>query len=98
MVIVWSTLAKQDLKAVYEYIAHDSKRYAERVTLEIMEKVETLPDLPHIGRVVPEIGEQQIREVSLDAYRIMYEVMTNCIYIHGVIHKRRDFKAEDLER
>ncbi len=51
-----------------------------------------------MGRVVPEISEEDVREISLYSYRIMYERIGDTIYIHGVIHQRRHFKPEDLQR
>ena len=38
--IVWSVLARQDLRFIHQYIANDSKRYADRVIQDIVEKVE----------------------------------------------------------
>lgn len=98
MVIFWSFAARDDLKSIHDYIARDSKRYAIRVTQDILEKTKTLPELPQLGKVVSEISEDNLREISLYSYRIIYEVMPDAIYIHGVVHKRRNFKAEDLER
>ena len=40
--IVWSVLARQDLRFIHQYIANDSKRYADRVIQDIVEKVEIL--------------------------------------------------------
>jgi plasmid stabilization system protein ParE len=98
MVIVWSQPAREDLRLIHQYIAHDSKHYATRVVQDIAEKVETLLTLPRIGRIVPEIGEPDVREIGMYSYRIMYELIGETLYIHGVIHKRRDFKPEDLQR
>ena len=55
-------------------------------------------EFPRLGKSVVEIGEENVREINLYSYRIMYEVMPDIIYIHGVIHMRRNFKPEDLER
>lgn len=60
--------------------------------------MEVLLELPRLGRVVPEIGEENVREIGMYSYRIMYELIEDTIYIHGVIHKRRHFKPEDLQR
>jgi len=90
--------ARQDLRLIHQYIAHDSKHYAARVVEDIMEKVEILAEFPRLGRVVPEIGDENVREIGMYSYRIMYELMDDVIYIHGVIHKRRNFRAEDLRR
>ena len=98
MVIFWSIPARDDLKAIHDYIARDSKRYATRVTQDIRDKANTLIEFPRLGKSVVEIGEENVREINLYSYRIIYEVMPNMIYIHGVIHMRRNFKPEDLEQ
>lgn len=98
MVIFWSIPARDDLKGIHDYIARDSKRYATRVTEDIRNKAKSLIEFPHLGKSIAEIGEENVREINLYSYRIMYEVMPDIIYIHGVIHMRRNFKPEDLER
>lgn len=98
MVIIWSFPARQDLRLIHQYIANDSKRYATLVIQDITQKTETLLTLPKLGRVVPEIGEDNVREIGMYSYRIMYEINGDTLYIHGIIHKRRHFKPEDLQR
>lgn len=98
MVIVWSQPARDDLRLIHQYIAHDSKHYANRVIQDIAEKAEMLAAMPRMGRVVPEIGEPNVREISMYSYRIMYEVIEDTLYIHGVIHMRRNFMPEDFVR
>jgi plasmid stabilization system protein ParE len=98
VVVVWSLPARDDLKSIHAYIARDSKRYASRVAQDIRDKTKALLDLPYMGKVVPEISEPSLREISLYSYCILYEVMDETIYIHGVIHMRRNFTADDLER
>ncbi len=48
----WSRPAKQDLKQIYEFISRDSKYYAQKVVLEIIDKSDTLNEFPFMGRVV----------------------------------------------
>ena len=98
MVIFWSRPARDDLKSIYDYIARDSKHYATRVTYDISEKVNILIQFPKLGKSVAEIGEENVREVNLYSYRIIYEILTDSIYIHAVVHMRRNFKSDDLER
>jgi len=98
VVIFWSTPARDDLKGIHDFIARDSKRYATRVTQDIRDKAKTLCEFPQLGKSIAEIGENNVREINIYSYRIMYEVMGDAIYIHGVIHMRRNFKPEDLER
>ena len=47
---VWSILAKNDLKSIYNYIASDSKYYAIKVSQEFIEKSERLEGLPKTER------------------------------------------------
>jgi plasmid stabilization system protein ParE len=61
--VKWTVPAKNDLKQIHDYIAKDSKYYAQKVIQEIVAKTETLTDLPEVGRVVPEISDQNIGEL-----------------------------------
>jgi toxin ParE1/3/4 len=73
-----------------------SQHYAKQVTQELVQKSMTLDALPHVGRVVPELNEKTVREVSLYSYRIIYQIQPTRIDILAIIHKRRDLKAGDI--
>ena len=96
--VKWSIPAKNDLKQVHDYIAKDSKYYAQKVVQEIVAKTETLIDFPEIGRVVPEISDQGIRELIVYSYRLVYEISKTEIDILAIIHGRRDFNSAWDER
>jgi toxin ParE1/3/4 len=96
--VIWSHPAKADLHAIHDFIAHDSKFYARKVLQDIIEKSEVLGALPRSGRVVPELGEQDIREIALHTYRIIYETRGTDCYVLAVIHKRRELRSESIER
>ncbi|PPD45227.1 MAG: hypothetical protein CTY16_10465 [Methylobacter sp.] len=51
---------------------------------------------PYQGRKVSELNEDNIRELAIYSYRIIYEVKTDDVEILSVIYKRRDFSADDL--
>lgn len=89
--VKWTGPAKQDLKSIHDYIARDSKFYAKKVSLEIVEKSEKLNIFPEIGRIVPEIGDPKIRELIIYSYRLIYEVFPNKVEILALIHGKRDF-------
>lgn len=55
LLIEWSPEATEDLELIAEYIARDSIFYARAVVTEILAVARGLGKLPHIGRVVPEI-------------------------------------------
>lgn len=94
--VIWSQPAQADLKHIHDFIAEDSRHYAKKVVQEIKDKVDTLSEFPHIGKVVPEINDPAIRELHLYAYRILYEVKDDHNYVLAVVHTRRDFQPEDI--
>ena len=96
--VIWSEPAKADLRSIHDLIAHDSKHYAKKVTQDIAAKTDVLDELPRMGKVVQELGNEYIRELSLYSYRILYEIKAPAIVVLAVVHKRRDFQAEMVER
>lgn len=68
----------------------------ELATRWCVKRLDGLDELPYMGRKVPELNEEYIRELALYSYRIIYEIKTNHVEILAVIHKRRDFAPEDL--
>jgi toxin ParE1/3/4 len=90
--VIWTKVAKADLHGIYDFIAHDSRFYAKKVAQEITEKTDILESHPFIGRVVAEIGDETIREISLYAYRIIYQLMDDKVFILAIAHKRQNLK------
>ncbi|MGR9012171.1 MAG: type II toxin-antitoxin system RelE/ParE family toxin [Gammaproteobacteria bacterium] len=95
--VIWSEIAKTDLRAIYNYIANDSKHYAKKVAQDIREKTDILSGLPNMGRVVPEMEDKYIRELSLYSYRIIYEVKNEQVYILTIVHKRQDLQSWNIK-
>jgi toxin ParE1/3/4 len=60
--VKWSPEATEDLESIAEYIARDSEYYARAVATEILSVSRSLPEFPAIGRIVPEIGDEYIRD------------------------------------
>ncbi len=96
--VIWSEVAKADLRSIHDFIAHDSKHYAKKVTQDIREKTDVLDDLPKMGKKVPEVNDEAIRELSLYSYRVIYEIKSQSIFVLAVVHKRRDLKVADVSR
>lgn len=71
-VVLWTPSAREDLREIYRYIAHDSPQYADFVVSAISGAVTRLELFPESGRIVPEDGRPEIREVIWRSYRIVY--------------------------
>jgi toxin ParE1/3/4 len=91
--VKWSVPARNDLKQIHDYIAKDSKYYARKVIQEVIAKTETLTELPEIGRIVPEISDQNIGELIVYSYRLIYEMSGAGVEILAITHGRRDFNS-----
>ena len=87
--VKWSPEATEDLELIAEYIARDSEFYARAVVTEILSVSRDIREFPLIGRVVPEIGDDHIRERFIYSYRIVYRVEHERILIVAVIHGKR---------
>ena len=71
--VIWSELALDDLKNIYEYISNDSIYYAGRQIERIIERVEQLQNFPESGRIVPEFNKEILRELIEGNYRIVLQ-------------------------
>ena len=61
--IIWSKLAREDIKSIKEYISKDSEVYAKNTILKIKKKVDLLIQNPNLGRDIPEANNPIYREI-----------------------------------
>lgn len=87
--VKWSPEATEDLESIAEYIARDSEYYARAVVTEILSVSRTIGEYPLMGRMVPEIEDEHIRERLIYSYRLVYRVELERILIVAVIHGKR---------
>ena len=97
--IVWTEQSVSDLKDILDYISKDSKRYAENQIRRIKTNTLILKTQPESGRVVPELGIKQIRELIEGNYRIVYRLFNNeLVEILTIHHSSRDFESREIEK
>jgi len=94
--VKWTNHALSQLRHIYDYIAQDSPLYAKRVAKALVDKTNVLDEMPHVGRKVPELDEESVRELSLYSYRIIYEIKPTQVVVLAVIHKRRDLQSNEI--
>lgn len=94
--VIWSEMARDDLRAIFKYIELDSKFYANKVVHEIIEQASTLNNLPAQGRIVPELNDTSIREIFVYSYRVMYQISSEKIEVLTVVHGRRELSSKDI--
>ncbi|MCL6446807.1 MAG: type II toxin-antitoxin system RelE/ParE family toxin [Armatimonadetes bacterium] len=87
--ITWTKQALDDLDTICLYIANDSPRFAELFAFKVFQAVERLADFPFSGRVVPEIEQENIREIVMGNYRIIYRASYEEVEVLTVYHSAR---------
>lgn len=88
--VVWTARARDGLDEVLAYIAEDSPEAVEKVLDVVLGVADSLAFFSHRGRIVPEIGDQNIREVFVYSYRMIYEVLASEVRILAFLHGARD--------
>ena len=87
--VVWSQEATGDLERIARYIDRDSPAYARALVRRVLESTRKLADFPRIGRVVPELGDEDFRELVVHNYRIIYRIEDDVVTIAAVAHSRQ---------
>ncbi len=87
--VVWSPEAVADVEAIASYIARDSAAYARAVVEKILETAHQVREFPLLGRMVPELAQETIRERFVYSYRLIYRIRNDTITIAAVIHGQR---------
>ena len=96
MKIQWSPLAIGRVTKIAEYIALDSPVAANKWVNEIFDSTEKLSNFSEIGRVIPELQDQTIRELLKGNYRIIYKIEMSVISILTVRHGRQILPIEEI--
>lgn len=73
--IDWSNQAFDDIDNTAEYLSQYSKPFAKTFVEKVFEKVDNLKSFPEMGRMVPEIGSPNVRELLYRQYRIVYQIV-----------------------
>lgn len=90
--VVWTDLAIEDLRSIHDFISKDSKLYADKFIEKLVSRAEQLLDYPQSGRIVPEFGQDNIRELIEGNYRIIFKVKEGHVGIVRVHHSARLLK------
>ena len=95
--IIWTSIAKNDLKNIIEYISVNSLQNAIKILKKIKKKASNLYTLSERGRIVPELQGQgilQYGELVIPPWRLIYRIDERKIYVLSVIDSRQN--VEDI--
>jgi toxin ParE1/3/4 len=85
----WTERAATDLIAIGDYIAADNPAAARTWVEKLRQRAVKASTVPGSGRVVPEIGRVDVREVFQRTYRIVYRVVDDGIVVLTVFESHR---------
>lgn len=92
--IQWTETARADLRALHAYIARDSQHYAGRTVERIRRAANRLRRFPGSGTKVLEWDRDDLREVLVGSYRIIYQWDDRRVRILTVIHAARQLPGD----
>lgn len=92
--VLWTENAMEDLLAIKEYISEHSADRAEAWALELLNSGERLINLPTRGRIVPEFKQENLRELLINNYRLVYRIKKTSIEIITVFEGHRQLNKK----
>jgi addiction module RelE/StbE family toxin len=96
MKLVWSTESKLRLQKIEEYISIDNPAAAIVFIDKLISTAESILEHPQKGRVVPELGIENIRELIYKNYRIVYLLKKYSIEILTVFEGHQLLRREEI--
>lgn len=85
----WTQRAASDLVAIGEYIASDNLGAARRHVERLRRRARDAARAPLAGRRVPEFQRDDVRELLLGSYRIVYRVAKGGVEVLTVFEGHR---------
>jgi len=94
--VKWTPQALDDLEAICLYIARDAPRAAAIFADRAFRATDRLANFPRSERIVPELGIEDIREVLVGSYRVIYRIREDAVQVVTVHHGARLLDSEKL--
>lgn len=94
--VIWSPEAVSDLEGIIEYLQNENPTVAAQMAEKILSACDKLENFPQRGRYVPEMDamlQQNIREIALSPWRVVYEILDAHVHILMVVDGRRDMQS-----
>jgi plasmid stabilization system protein ParE len=87
--VILTPRALVDLQEIVSFIARDNPDRAISFGDELIDKALSLTNQPLRGRVMPELGDSNVREIVYGSYRIIYECFPESICVLRFWHGAR---------
>jgi len=98
MKLLWTPEAIRSLSQIEDFISRDNVDRAIDFINQLMEQPNVLLKNPELGRIVPELSNESIREIIYKNYRIVYRVGLKQIEILTIFEGHRLFREDDFKK
>ena len=95
MNVRWSDAALEELGRLVARFQEVAPAYGDRLLERVFQAADRLALFPESGRVVPEFGLPELREVIIRLYRLLYGLGPEGIEIHAVFHGAMQLNEPD---
>lgn len=96
MKVTWSPLADEQVDDAVAYIAQDRPTAALEWLERVLDQVKSLSAFPDSGRMVPELQRNDIRDIIVSPYRVMYRRIDVLEEIAAVRHEASEFDSMEI--
>lgn len=96
MKVIWSPFATDRAVEVARFLFLNNSEGAFNWINRLFEATDDLERFPEMGRMVPEVGRKDIRELIWRGYRIIYQVKTEEVVVHNLRHSRQRWEGLEL--
>lgn len=94
--IEFAESAVADLQAIRDWYAQEPVPHiGERMVTEVFDRIDSLVGHPELGRVVPEFGQEWLRELIHPPFRIVYKRESQCVRVVRVWRSERLLKLAE---
>jgi toxin ParE1/3/4 len=98
MRVLWTEEAERRLEEIESHVAADNPAAAIALVERILSRASALAGFPEMGRRVPEIGVESVRELVEGNYRIVYRLDAKRIEVITVFEGHRLLRNHEIER
>lgn len=95
MRVKFSQAAKDQLKEIKFYIAKDNPQRADKHIKKVINSIKRFLEYPYLGKVNAVYNREDIREIAIEGYKVIYQIFSNSINIL-VVYKNIDLDETDI--
>jgi plasmid stabilization system protein ParE len=96
--IFWTREALRNLDLIGDYLLEVAPASAALVVARLVDAIDAVASFPRMGRIVPEFGDEDLRELIVDNFRIVYETDGGTLRVLSVYHAAMDVASRLRDR